>query len=93
MYNSKSINDGVEFISQANTRISKTCNSLKKNKYKNGNKNGEGLVLETDTIEGFDINDSAVTAKNEKQLSEMNTNISGYDNKINNLQTSINIQI
>ena len=90
MYNSKSINDGVEFISQANTRISKTCNSLKKNKYKNGNKNGEGLVLETDTIEGFDINDSAVTAKNEKQLSEMNTNISGYDNKINNLQTSIN---
>ena len=90
MYNSKSINDGVEFINQSNTRINKTCNSLKKNKYKNSNKNGDGLILETDTVEGFVINDSLVNAKNAQQLSEMNSNISGYDNTINSLQSSIN---
>ena len=88
MYNSKSINDGVEFINQSNTRISKTCNKVKKNKYKTENKNG--LVLENDIIEGFEIDDRAVNEKNNLETSEMNNNINGYDNTINNLQTSIN---
>ena len=29
MYNSKSINDGLQFINQSNTRTTKTCNKLK----------------------------------------------------------------
>jgi hypothetical protein len=88
MYNSKSINDGVEFINQSNTRISKTCNKIKKNKYKTESQNG--LVLETDIIEGFDIDDKALNDKNALQTSEMNTNISEYTSKINDLQTSVN---
>ena len=37
MYNSKSINDGIEFIDQANTRTSKTSNKFKSNKYNDRN--------------------------------------------------------
>lgn len=88
MYNSRSINDGIEFINQSNVRISETQNKVKKNKYKTESKNG--LVLETDTVEGFEINDEALNAKNNAELSEMNTNIALYDTKLNALQTSIN---
>ena len=89
MYNSKSINDGVRFINQSNTRITKTCNRVKKNKYKTESING--LVLEDDIVEGFVIDTEAtVDNKNQLQTNEMNTNISGYNNKINDLQTSVN---
>ena len=69
MYNSTSINDGLQFINQANTRTNKTSNKLKNNKYKNNNKNGGGLVLEDYIIEGFavtDINYSGINTKNKK---------------------------
>lgn len=87
MYNSKSINDGVKFINQSNARINETCNKVKKNKYKTESKNG--LVLETDVVEGFEIDDAALNAKNNAQTIEMNTNIAGYDSKLNALQTSV----
>ena len=38
MYNSTSINDGLQFINQANTRTNKTSNKFKNNKYKNSSK-------------------------------------------------------
>jgi len=88
MYNSKSINDGVRFINQSNMRITKTCNRVKKNKYKTESING--LVLEDDIVEGFDVDESPVNIKNQFQTNEMNTNISGYNSKINDLQTSVN---
>lgn len=88
MYNSKSINDGVRFINQSNTRITKTCNRVKKNKYKTESING--LVLEDDIVEGFDVNEAPVNNKNQLQTDEMNTNISGYTSNINDLQTSVN---
>ena len=46
MYNSKSIDDGVQFISQSNMRTSKTCNKLKNNKYKNNN--NKKFILDKD---------------------------------------------
>ena len=88
MYTSKSINDGLQFINQTNSRLSETQNKVKKNKYKTESKNG--LVLETDLVEGFEINDAALNAKNNAEISEMNTNIAGYDTKLNTLQSSIN---
>ena len=53
MYNSKSIDDGLQFISQSNMRTSKTCNKLKNNKYKN--KNSKNFILDNDEeiIENF----------------------------------------
>ena len=93
MYNSKSINDGVEFIDQANTRTSKTSNKFKSNKYKN--KNNKNLILEDDfeIIEGFEVddkdlikvNDAALIEKNNKQTADMRTNISGYNASMSDL--------
>ena len=55
MYNSKSINDGLQFIEQSNTRTSKSSNKFKSNKYKN--KNNKNLILDDDfeIIEGFEV--------------------------------------
>ena len=88
MYNSESINDGVKFINQSNKRINETCNKVKKNKYKTESKNG--LLLETDIVEGFEIEDRSLNEKNNYETSQMNTNIAGYNSKLNALQTSIN---
>ena len=98
MYNSTSINDGLQFINQANTRTSKTSNKLKNNKYKNSNKNGGGLVLEDDIVEGFaitDIDDSGIKAKNASEIVTMNTKIGGYNTSmddLNSIQNSITTQ-
>lgn len=90
MYNSTSINDGLQFINQANTRTNKTSNKFKNNKYKNNNKNGTGLVLEDDIIEGFsiaDIDDKELNRINTAQTVAMNTNIARYDLSMNDLNT------
>jgi hypothetical protein len=93
MYNSKSINDGKQFIDQANTRTSKTSNKFKSNKYKN--KNNKNLILDDDfeIIEGFEVddkdlikvNDKDLIAKNNKQTADMRTNISGYNASMTDL--------
>ena len=83
MYNSTSINDGLRFINQANTRTNKTSNNLKNNKYKNSSKNGSGLVLEDDIIEGFsitEIDDSGIKTKNEKMYDLNKINCSCHFN-------------
>ena len=95
MYNSKSINDGIEFIDQANTRTSKTSNKFKSNKYKN--KNNKNLILEDDyeIIEGFEVNDADLIAKNNSETAAMNTNISGYNasmTDLNRVQRNITTQ-
>lgn len=87
MYNSTSINDGLQFINQANTRTNKTSNKFKNNKYKNSSKNGTDLVLEDDIIEGFAIDDSGINTKNANEIVTMNTNQGGYSNSMNNLNT------
>jgi len=87
MYNSTSINDGLQFINQANTRTNKTSNKFKNNKYKNSNKNGTGLVLENDIIEGFAIDDSEINTKNANEIKTMNTNLGGYNISMNDLNT------
>jgi hypothetical protein len=87
MYNSTSINDGLQFINQANTRTNKTSNKFKNNKYKNSSKNGSGLVLEDDIIEGFAIDDSGINTKNANEIVTMNTNLGGYSTSMNNLNT------
>lgn len=98
MYNSTSINDGLQFINQANTRTNKTSNKLKNNKYKNNNKNRGGLVLEDDIIEGFavtDINDSGINTKNKNEIATMNSNLVGYNSSmsdLNSIQNSITTQ-
>ena len=95
MYNSKSINDGIEFIDQANARTSKTSNKFKSNKYKN--KNNKNLILEDDyeIIEGFEVNDADLIAKNNSETAAMNTNISGYNasmTDLNRVQRNITTQ-
>lgn len=95
MYNSKSINDGIEFIDQANTRTSKTSNKFKSNKYKN--KNNKNLILEDDyeIIEGFEVNDADLIAKNNSETAAMKTNISGYNasmTDLNRVQRNITTQ-
>jgi hypothetical protein len=90
MYNSTSINDGLQFINQANTRTNKTSNKFKNNKYKNNNKNGSGLVLENDIIEGFsitDIDDSGIKTKNNEETTRMNNNLQVYNASMNNLNS------
>ena len=93
MYNSISINDGLQFINQSNIRNSKTGNKLKNNKYK---KNNSVLSLESDDInEGFVVNDSALNTKNVSETSTMNTNITGYNTSmtdLNSIQNSITKQ-
>jgi hypothetical protein len=93
MYNSKSIDDGLQFIDQANTRTSKTSNSHKSNKYKN--KNNKNLILEDEfeIIEGFEVvdkdiikvNDKALIAINNEDNDRMRKNISGYNSSMTDL--------
>lgn len=85
MYNSKSINDGKQFIDQANTRTSKTSNKFKSNKYKN--KNNKNLILDDDfeIIEGFEVDDKALIEKNNKETAAVRTNISGYNSSMTDL--------
>ena len=93
MYNSKSINDGIQFIDQANTRTSKTSNKFKSNKYKN--KNNKNLILDDDfeIIEGFEVDDKdlikvddkALIEKNNKETADVRTNISGYNSSMTDL--------
>lgn len=95
MYNSTSINDGLQFINQSSTRTNKTCNKLKNNKYKYKNK--KDLILENDheIIENFVVDDAALTAKNTNETNTMNTNIVGYNNSmtdLNSIQNSITKQ-
>jgi hypothetical protein len=95
MYNSESINDGLQFISQSSTRTSKTCNKLKNNKYKN--KNNKNFILDNDEelIENFTVNDVDLLEKNKKETNTMNSNIVGYNSSIsdlNNIQNNITKQ-
>jgi len=95
MYNSTSINDGLQFINQSSTRTNKTCNKLKNNKYKNKNK--KDLILDNDDeiIENFVVDDIALTVKNTNETNKMNTNIVGYNNSmtdLNSIQSSITKQ-
>ena len=95
MYNSTSINDGLYFMNQANTRTNKTCNKLKNNKYKNKNK--LDLILDNDAeiIENFVVDDTAITAKNTNETNTMNANIVGYNSSmtdLNSIQSSITKQ-
>ena len=95
MYNSKSINDGLQFINQSNTRNNKTCNKLKNNKYKNKNNKNFALDNDAELIENFVVDDTALTAKNINETNKMNTNIVGYNssmNELNNIQNSITKQ-
>jgi hypothetical protein len=95
MYNSTSINDGLQFINQSNTRTSKTSNNLKNNKYKNKNKKDLRLDNDDEIIENFVVDDTAVTAKNTKEINTMNTNIVGYNSSttdLNSIQSSITKQ-
>ena len=87
MYNSKSIDDGLQFISQSNMRTSKTSNKLKNNKYKN--KNNKNFILDNDEeiIENFTINDDSLLAKNRNETNAMNTNIVGYNSSISDLNS------
>jgi hypothetical protein len=93
MYNTISINDGLHFINQSNIRNSKTSNKLKNNKYK---KNNTVLALESDDIiEGFDIVKDDLVAKNKTQTDLMNTNITGYNasmTDLNSIQSNITKQ-
>ena len=93
MYNTISINDGLHFINQSNIRNSKTSNKLKNNKYK---KNNTVLALESDDItEGFDVDDSRVKQKNKNETDRMNTNITGYNasmTDLNRVQSNITKQ-
>ena len=93
MYNTISINDGLHFINQSNIRNSKTSNKLKNNKYK---KNNTVLALESDDIiEGFDVDDSGVKQKNKNETDIMNTNITGYNasmTDLNSIQSNITKQ-
>ena len=93
MYNTISINDGLHFINQSNIRNSKTSNKLKNNKYK---KNNTVLSLESDDItEGFDVDDSRVKQKNKNETDRMNTNITGYNasmTDLNSIQSNITKQ-
>jgi hypothetical protein len=93
MYNSTSINDGLQFINQSSTRINKTCNKLKNNKYKNNKE----LILDNDDeiIENFVVDDTAITVKNTNETNKMNTNIVGYNTSmtdLNSIQNSITKQ-
>ena len=95
MYNSKSINDGLQFIDQSNIRNSKTSNKFKSNKYKN--KNNKNLILEDDfeIIESFEVNDANLIAKNKTETATMKTNISGYNasmTDLNRVQNNITTQ-
>ena len=95
MYNSKSINDGLQFIEQSNKRNSKTSNKFKSNKHKN--KNNKNLILEDDfeIIESFEVNDGDLIAKNNTENAIMKTNISGYNSSmtdLNNIQNNITNQ-
>ena len=100
MYNSTSINDGLHFMNQANTRTNKTCNKYKNNKYKN--KNNKELILDNDAeiIENFVVddivvNDSGIKTKNTNETNTMNANIVGYNssmNDLNSIQSSITKQ-
>ena len=95
MYNSKSINDGLQFIDQSNIRTSKTSNKFKSNKYKN--KNNKNLILEDDfeIIESFEVNDANLIAKNNTETATMKTNISGYNasmTDLNRVQNNITTQ-
>jgi hypothetical protein len=95
MYNSKSINDGLQFIEQSNTRTSKSSNKFKSNKYKN--KNNKNLILDDDfeIIEGFEVNDVDLVAKNNTETATMKTNISGYNasmTDLNRVQSNITTQ-
>jgi hypothetical protein len=95
MYNSTSINDGLQFINQSSTRINKTCNKLKNNKYKNNN--NKELILDNDDeiIENFVVDDTAITIKNTNETNKMNTNIVGYNTSmtdLNSIQNSITKQ-
>ena len=93
MFNSKSINDGIQFIDQANKRTSKTSNKFKSNKYKN--KNNKNLILDDDfeIIEGFEVDDKdlikvddkALIEKNNKETADVRTNISGYNSSMTDL--------
>lgn len=87
MYNTKSINDGLQFISQSSIRTSKTSNKLKNNKYKN--KNNKNFILDNDEeiIENFTVNDNALLAKNSNETNTMNTNIVGYNSSISDLNS------
>lgn len=95
MYNSKSIDDGVQFISQSNMRTSKTSNKLKNNKYKN--ENNKKFILDNDEeiIENFTINDNNLVLKNELESKAMSNNIVGYNSSIydlNGVQNNITKQ-
>lgn len=95
MYNSTSINDGLQFINQSNTRISKTSNNLKNNKYKNKNKTDLILDNDAEIIENFVVDDAAVKSKNINETNTMNTNIVGYNSSmtdLNSIQSSITKQ-
>jgi hypothetical protein len=85
MFNSKSINDGIQFIDQANKRTSKTSNKFKSNKYKN--KNNKNLILDDDfeIIEGFEVDDKDLIAKNNRETADVRTNISGYNSSMTDL--------
>ena len=93
MYNTISINDGLHFINQSNIRNSKTSNKLKNNKYK---KNNTVLALESDDItEGFVIVKDNLVAKNKNETDRMNTNITGYNasmTDLNRVQSNITKQ-
>lgn len=87
MYNTKSINDGLQFISQSSIRTSKTSNKLKNNKYKNNNNKNFILDNDEEIIENFTVNDNALLAKNSNETNTMNTNIVGYNSSISDLNS------
>lgn len=95
MFNSKSIDDGVQFISQSNMRTSKTSNKLKNNKYKNNNNKKFILDNDEEIIENFTINDNNLVLKNELESKAMSNNIVGYNSSIydlNGVQNNITKQ-
>jgi hypothetical protein len=95
MYNTKSITDGLRFIDQSSIRVNKTSNKLKNNKYKT--KNNKNFILDNDfeIIENFEIEDKGLISKNNAETSTMNTNISGYNVSmadLNRIQNNITTQ-
>jgi len=95
MYNTKSITDGLRFIDQSNIRVNKTSNNLKNNKYKT--KNNKNFILDNDfeIIENFEIENAALISKNNRETATMNTNISGYNvsmTDLNRIQNNITTQ-
>jgi hypothetical protein len=100
MYNSTSINDGLHFMNQANTRTNKTCNKYKNNKYKN--KNNKELILDNDAeiienfvVDNIVVDDSLIKTRNTNETNTMNANIVGYNssmNDLNSIQSSITKQ-